>query len=189
LLLIFWFLTPFAVDLPRPARSIARTLTVTLAIAYTATSAVAGIAIVQSHLSYRGDVLTNADVPLVQKMELVDFIAQDWRSTSRADSVPVDYRLGGGQWDWIAEFGHNLDPWYAAPYTIGRAFDYDLLRRYGLKNVQEGVQERSVGQGRYLVTYAFEPEPAQSVSPATHILFGRLRLTITDTQDASRLLP
>lgn len=189
MLAVFWFLAPFALDLPGPAKTLARTATVILVILYSATSAVAGIYVVRSHLSYRGDKLTEADVPLVQKMELVDYLARDWRSFSTTSVVPVDYRLGGGRWDWITGFGHNLDAWYEAPYTIGRAFDYDLLRRYGFRNAQEGTQERSFGKGRYLVTYAFEPEPTPLASPVTHILFGRLRLTIAGARQTPPASP
>lgn len=179
-LILFWFLTPFAVPLPEAMRKLVITGTSLLVIIYSGTSIIGGIMVVQSHLSYRGDYLSNADVPLVQKMQAVDFIAQDWESISTSKVIPVDYRLGGGKWDWITEFGHKLDPWYDAPYTIGRDLDYDLLRRYGLKNVQEGVQERSFGTERYLVTYAFEPAPDLGGYHMSHHLFGRLRVTVVD---------
>ncbi len=40
------------------------------------------------------------------------------------------------------------------------AFDYEFLRSYGLRNYQEGIQQRTFGSGRYLVNYAFKPAPA-----------------------------
>ena len=101
----------------------------------------AGFLIVKSHLDYRGDVLliSDQDVPLVHKMQAVDFIASDWKARSDANVIPVDYRLGGVLWEWVPEFGQQMEQWYPAPMTLGRSFDYDFLRRYGLWNAQEGV--------------------------------------------------
>lgn len=180
LLLIFWFLAPHVLYIPPPARSPTRVLTTIVAILFSALSASAGLLVVRSHLEFRGDVLTEADVPLLQKMELVDHVARDWRSISDSRVIPVDYRLGGGRWDWIPEFGEYLNEWYPAPYTIGRAFDYQLLKEYGLANAQEGIQARSFGGGRYLVTYSFEAEPTPVAGVATHVYFGRLRLTVVE---------
>jgi hypothetical protein len=52
-----------------------------------------------------------------------------------------------------------------------------MLRRYGLKNEQEGVQLRTFGNGRYLVTYAFEEPPQITAANITEHVFGRLRVT------------
>ena len=64
--------------------------------------------------------------------------------------------------------------------TEGRGFDYELLRRYGLKNEQEGVQLRTFGNGRYLVTYAFEDPPQVKTGRVTNHIFGRLRVTTVE---------
>jgi hypothetical protein len=90
----------------------------------------------------------------------------------------VDYRLDGHIWGWIPEFGQQMEQWYPAPMTLGRSMDYDLLRRYGLWNAQEGIQFRSFGTGRYLVTYAFEPAPAFPGVSLRHFMFGRLRVSV-----------
>ncbi|HEY3312529.1 MAG TPA: hypothetical protein VGK00_12890 [Anaerolineales bacterium] len=174
------FLSPFVFRLPVAAEKFLGRLAYSLLILYATVNILAGIFIIQSHLDYRGNMLTVADmdVPLVQKMQAVDFIATDWRSISKSDVIPVDYRLVGGIWGWIPEFGLQMQPWYPAPMTLGRSFDYDLLRRYGLRNLQEGVQFRKFGTGRYLVTYAFEPEPSlPGVLMSVH-LFGRIRVNI-----------
>lgn len=73
-----------------------------------------------------------------------------------------------------------MSPWYPAPLTIGRGFDYDFLRRYGLSNQQEGIQLRKFGTGRYLVTYSFEDPPGIPGARVTHYLFGRLRVSIVE---------
>ena len=139
-----------------------------------------GFMIIRDHLQYRGNILTEADIPLVNKMQAVNFIAQDWKNHSNSTVVPVDYDLGGGKWDWVPEFGKKLTKWYPAVLTQGRSFDYELLRCYGLRNQQEGTQLRSFGNGRYLVTYAFEDPPIVGAGNITNYIFGRLRVSIVE---------
>lgn len=139
-----------------------------------------GVLIIRDHLQYRGDVLTEADVPLIQKRQALDFIVMDWKEHSGSNIIPVQYDLGGGVWDWIPEFGKKLLPWYPAPMTEGRSFDYELLRQYGLTNQQEGIQLRSFGDARYLITYAFEDPPRAHGGKIEHFIFGRLRVSILD---------
>jgi len=139
-----------------------------------------GFLIIQDHLRYRGNALTEADVPLTDKMMAIDFIAGDWKQLSNSDIIPVDYDLGGGRWDWVPQFGVALTPWYPAPMTDGRGLDYELLRRYGLTNRQEGIQLRTFGEGRYLVTYAFEDPPQIKDGQIIHHIFGRLRVSVIE---------
>ena len=141
---------------------------------------VCGFMVVRDHLQYRGNILSEADVPLTDKMQVVNFIASDWGEYSGSEIIPVDYNLGGGKWDWVPGFGDKLNHWYTAPMTQGRSFDYELLRGYGLKNRKEGIQLRNFGDGRYLVTYAFENPPQVLNSRTTHYYFGRLRVSIVE---------
>ena len=141
---------------------------------------ICGFLIIRDHLQYGGDVLSEADVPLTDKMQVIDFIADDWKKISASNVIPVDYDLGGGVWDWVPDFGIKLSKWYSAPMTEGRGFDYELLRQYGLKNQQEGIQLRSFGNGRYLITYAFEDPPQVASGLVTHHLFGRLRVSVVE---------
>ena len=138
--------------------------------------------IVQDHLRYRGDVLTEADVPLVDKEQALQYIADDWSRSSSSHTVAIDYDIDRGIWDGISstEPALLLTHWYPALMTEGRGFDYELLRRYGLKNVQEGVQLRTFGNGRYLVTYAFEDPPQVKTGRVTSHIFGRLRVTTVE---------
>ncbi|MCK6539435.1 MAG: hypothetical protein L6Q26_05195 [Anaerolineales bacterium] len=139
-----------------------------------------GFLIIRDHLQYRGDVLTEADVPLIQKMQALDFIVTDWKKRSNSNIIPVDYDIGGGKWDWVPEFGNKLLQWYPAPMTQGRSFDYELLRHYDLINWQEGKQIRAFGNARYLVTYAFEAPPQSNRTGIRHYIFGRLRVSVLE---------
>jgi hypothetical protein len=176
-LLVAWFLAPSVLPMAPVVRWIAGALTVAVALGFVAVNAVLGESILASTRAYRGSVLPNSDVPLSQRMEVVDFIASDWRAVSRSDTVPVDYFVGGGKWDWVPAFGRALERWYPAPMTMGRIFDFDLLRRHALRNYEEGSPRRRWA-GRYIVTYAFEPPPLIPGRGVTHRVFGRLRVTV-----------
>jgi hypothetical protein len=179
-ILVLWFLGPLLLESPGWIQPHLRRLTWISAALFTTVSLVIGLLVVKDNLTYRGRKLTNADVPLMDKLRLVDFVARDWKAASASPEIPIDYDLGGGRWDWITDFGAAYLEWYPAPYTIGRAFDYQLLRSYGLRNVQEGIQQRTFGNGRYLVTYAFNRLQVLNGHAGRSLEFGRLRLTIFD---------
>jgi hypothetical protein len=180
--LLFCFLTPFVFRFPDALARLFSRLTYTSVIIYAIVNIAAGFFIVQSHLDYRGALLTfqDMDVPLVQKMQAVDFIAADWKSISNSHTILVDYELGSDIWPWTDEFGLLVGKWYPGANILGRSFEYDLLRRYGLRNAQEGIQFRSFGTGRYLVTYAFAPAPHVTGVSLRHYIFGRLRVSVAD---------
>jgi hypothetical protein len=176
--LFAWFSLPFLVRLPRLVQSAAIVLTIVLAAAFFAVNLILGVQVIQSHLDYRGSFLSEADVPLQQKDQAVDFIARDWSSFSTNKSVPVTYSLGGGRWDYVPLQGEPLEKWYPAPMTLGRSFDFELLREYGLHNSQEGIQFRATLPARYIVTYAFLPAPSQPDLTMKNYIFGRLRVSV-----------
>jgi hypothetical protein len=179
LFLMSIFLVPLAVA---PSSTWLRRVTsvvVISAMVFSVVNFASGLLIVRDHQNYRGAVLSSADVPLTDELDVVEFIAADWKRHSSSDTVAVDYRLGGGKWDWVPSFGQALTRWYPAPMTLGRSFDFELRRRFGLTNQQEGVQLRTFGTGRYLVTYAFEPSPRVSEMTVTDRYFGRLRVSIS----------
>jgi hypothetical protein len=177
--LLVWYLMPLVLELPASLKKTVFAVTCINAIICTTLGLVIGVAVVRSNLLYRGKALP-ADVPLVDKLEAVRFIAVDWKARSASSTIPVDYDLGAGHWDWITDFGTRYEKWYPAPYTIGRGFDYLFLREYGLHNLQEGVQQRTFGDGRYLITYAFQRRPVPAGHPSHNQLFGRLRVTVIE---------
>jgi hypothetical protein len=177
-LLFSWFALPCILRLPRVARIATQGFSITVAAGFVLAGVISGFQIVDAHLQYRGDFLSEADVPLRDKMQAVDFIARDWLSTSQENSVPVYYDLGGGTWDWVTYSGKRMERWYPAPFTMGRGLDFELLRVYGLHNSQEGIQERSSASARYIVTYAFLEEPHYPGVIMTHYRIGRLRVSV-----------
>ena len=180
LVLLIWFRTPFLLGSETELGRIVRGFTYVSSTVYTVLALVIGGLAVSENLSYRGALLPEGDVPVSHKLMAVDFMAADWRSRSTNPEIPVDYDLGGGYFDWVPEFGGRYKRWYPAPYTLGRALDYQLWRGYGLWNSNEGKQLRPVGQGRYLVSYASLPAPVVEGHSTTEYVFGRLRVTVVD---------
>lgn len=175
------FLLPITIGHNGRHQKMTHTVSFTLLSLFAVVNLACGVSLIRDHLKYHGNILTNADVPLTDKMQAVDFIAADWKNISSAKTIPVDYDLGGGKWDIVPEFGMMLTRWYPAPMTEGRSFDYEFLRRYSLTNQQEGIQLRTRDRGRYLITYAFEDPPpyADNVKVTTRY-FGRLRVCIIE---------
>jgi len=174
------FLLPWMITQGAKTEKTIRIISYGSLIIFCAFNVTSGVMIIRDHLQYRGTALTEADVPLIDKMQATEFIADDWSKHSESNVVPVDYDLGGGLWDWVSDFGSRFKRWYSAPMTEGRGFDYELLRRYGLVNYQEGIQSRNFGAARYLITYAFEDPPQVADGRMTHHIFGRLRVSVVE---------
>jgi hypothetical protein len=167
-LLFLWFSAPFVFDLA--GKPFFKQAAAAFSALYVSANLILGYQVVTSHLNYRGETLSNADVPLAQKTRAVDFIARDWLQASGSQAIPVYYDLEG-RWPWINDMGRSMNQWYPAPMTTGRSFDYELLRKYGLTNSQEGVQVREEGEAGYTITYAFQ---YHSVDHDCQHAFGRL---------------
>jgi hypothetical protein len=176
--LFAWFALPFVVRLPGRVAPAAKVLTILLLAGFVGANLIAGVQVISAHLDYRGSYLSSADVPLIEKEQAVNFIARDWVSRSSEKTIGVTYDLGGGVWDYVPDFGQGLMMWYPSPMTMGRSFDYELLRVYGLTNNRENVQIRPLFPTHYLVSYAFLPEPSQPGIKFTNYLFGRLRVSV-----------
>jgi hypothetical protein len=180
--LFFIFLLPVLIRIGgRTGRAITAISYFLLAL-FVTVNLLCGFMIVHDHLQYRGNILTEADVPLVDKEQAIRYIAQDWSRSSTSQTISIDYDIDRGVWDGVSstEPAVLLNKWYPASLTEGRGFDYEMLRRYGLKNKQEGVQLRTFGNGRYLVTYAFEDPPQVNAANSSEHVFGRLRVTTVE---------
>ena len=180
--LFFIFLLPVMIKLGGRADKVITGISYFLLALFVTVNLLCGFMIVRDHFQYRGNILTEADVSLTDKEQAIQYIAEDWSHVSSSHTIPVDYDIDRGVWENVSstEPALRLDEWYSASLTEGRGFDYQLLRSYGLKNEQEGVQLRTFGNGRYLLTYAFEDPPQVKSGHATHHIFGRLRVTIIE---------
>jgi hypothetical protein len=166
-------LIPIAVTLSaQPLEETAGVSALGLGLAFAAIEMLAGPIAVGAHLRYRGDVLSEADVPLRQKMRVIDTIVHEAQKRHLGPAIPIDYQVDG-LWKWIRRFKPKALVHYGSPYTLGRAFDYDLERRYGIENALEG-KRRGAPHWGFWVNYAFEPAPHGRGDTLREI--GRLRV-------------
>jgi hypothetical protein len=178
--LLVWFVTPAVVQLPPDFQALISRVSAVLAVAFVGANLGLGWITVESVQNYRGSALTPSDVPLSQKLDVVQFVAQDWSSRSNSKEIPIYYDfeavLSAEQKDY---YGIELTPWYAAPYTLGRALDYELLRTYQLHNSQEGLLsgKREKDQAVYIVHYAFLASTYPPGCYQEHVL-GRLSVAV-----------
>ncbi len=137
--------------------------------------------IISNSLNYEGEKLTEADIPLLYKIELIDFIGNHAQSKLNRNSISVSYVLGGGIWDWVPNHSEYFSKWYDDyPFTIGRTFDYQLLRKYSINNIYEGLNSRDFNNSDYVITYKFDKHQILNNKQYNHIYFGQLRLSVKE---------
>ena len=136
------------------------------------------IGIIYENINYSGNKLTEADVPLVEKIDVTKYIAEDMNK-KQIKTASMSYQLGGGIWDWIPDHSEVFSKWYPQyPYTIGRVYDYMLLNEYSINNEYEGLNSRDFQNSDYIVSYILNEPELDSKENYTNILFNRLRLSI-----------
>jgi hypothetical protein len=139
------------------------------------------------HQTYNGNVLSGADIPATEKEEVIDYTDLHFKKFhTNNNQIPVKYDVGGGHWDWLEKFGLDYPKIYPGVYSLGRVYDYLLLRRHGLHNLEEGIQLRSSNWNAYfnqdifyLIEYSFQKEPKDFNGFIRETkVFKRLRLNI-----------
>lgn len=129
-------------------------------------------------LNYDGNKLIEADVPLIHKIQVVDFIGEKILEDEAGLNIAISYDLGGGVWEWIPTHGEYFSEWYTDnPFTIGRIFDYQLLRKYSINNTYEGLNTRNFSDSDYIVSYKFKNHKVLDNNDYEHYYFGRLRVS------------
>lgn len=157
---IIWFVTPAVVQLPPLFHTSIQRISEALGVVFVIVNIALGWMTVESVRNYRGNVLTQSDVPLFQKLEVIQKVVEDWTSKSGSKAVPIYYDFNAViPPERKNDYGIELNPWYATPYTLGRAFDYELLRNYQLRNSQEGLptSNRIKENAVYIIHYSFLP--------------------------------
>ena len=66
---------------------------------------------INENLKYSGDKLTEADIPLIQKIEIVDFIAEDMKSKGLSKAsfrMILEEEFGIGYQHMVVNFLHGI---------------------------------------------------------------------------------
>ncbi len=152
-LIIIWFVIPWIIKLPKFLNKSLNNFFIFLFFSYILLSILTGYQISKDYNKYNGTMITEADVPLIQKKEAIKFIANDWKLKSDSKSIPVAYFFNDRRWSEVNKFGEKLSKYYPNISTLGREYDYELLRSHGLFNTQEGIQHRNFKNIRYIICY------------------------------------
>ena len=153
LFIIFWFSFGWIFQIKYSFNKYIKILLKMILISYVFTNIISGYFVYRDHISYKGKILSDADIPLIQKQEAIDYIVEDWRSNSNGNKIRVGYYFPDKRFSWINKFGEKYFKYYPSVYIRGREYDYILLRTYGLTNYQEGIQNRAISKNEYIVTY------------------------------------
>ena len=176
--IIIWFLTIDKLEIFNIGKIKFSKLNKFLLISVISINLLLSIFTISDNLTYSGDKLTNADIPLTEKMEVVHFIAEDMSNKGLKEAT-ISYQLGGGIWDYIPKHGEKYAEWFPKyPYTIGRVYDYILYSNYSIINKHEGLNDRSFNDSQYIISYIFNTPDIYDENKYTEINFKRLRISI-----------
>ena len=176
--IIIWFLTIDKLEIFNIGKIKFSKLNKSLLISVISINLLLSIFTISDNLTYSGDKLTNADIPLTEKMEVVHFIAEDMSNKGLKEAT-ISYQLGGGIWDYIPKHGEKYVEWFPKyPYTIGRVYDYILYSNYSIINKYEGLNDRSFNDSQYIISYIFNAPDIYDENKYTEINFKRLRISI-----------
>jgi len=175
--LIIWLCTPFLVVEKFYQKKLILFNNIVFSI-FLLVNILLSLSIFTDSLNYDGDKLIESDVPLIHKIEAVDYIGSSILEKNSELNTTISYDLGGGTWNWIPSHGEYFSTWYKDyPFTIGRIFDYQLLRKYSIKNDYEGFVSRDFIDSDYIISYKFEYHEALDNKNYEHEYFGRLRVS------------
>jgi len=136
--------------------------------------------IYKDYLDYDGNLLSNSDVPLIYKYDVVEEI-NNTAISKDLEVVSIYYDLGGTEMGWVEKFGYNYYPYYEYPFTYGRIFDLLLLKEHNLVNAQEGNKLRSVKSADFVLTYKYHTKfDTKELKRYTTKEINRLRLFTVD---------
>jgi len=122
--------------------------------------------------------LTQAEVSIYSKYKLIDYLAP--KILDKEIKKPkISYQLGGQKFEWINEHGSLYSEWYDInPYTLGRSFDYILLKEWSINNYYEGEQIRSFNNSDFVINFSKDTVFLEENSLYDYFLFDQLRLTV-----------
>jgi hypothetical protein len=174
--ILVWFLVPWTFEVSTKFDKYFRIFSIIILTVYAGINLVSGLLVYHDHLKYSGKILSDADIPLIQKKKVVDFISKDWKKNNDNEIIQVGYYFTDKRYNWIDRFGEKYFGYYPNVYTRGREFDYIFLKSYGLKNSQEGIQHRSKLNNQYIITYNGSKLAINEKDISINKKIGRLRI-------------
>ena len=175
-LLLIWFLTPWVINISNKFDKYLKTIFLFIFSSFILINIIAGHIIYKDHMNYKGKILSDADIPLIHKQQIIEFIVNDWKKTSKQENIEIGYFFTDNRYSWVDKFGEKYELYYPNVYTRGREFDYILFKSHGLYNKQEGIQFRNKLENQYIVTYLETKLTNESSQIKDLIQIGRLKV-------------
>jgi len=173
--ILIWYLLPFSFNILKKSKNILL-LNRSFFTIFFLLNLILGIQIIENNKSFDTNIKTTIEAPLRDKIEVVDFIANEWISDNNSDYPSIEYNIFVSNMNWFDGHTKEFSRYYSpSPYTEGRLLDYELLKRYKLINLYNQNIEPN-----FIVTNIFETEPQLRDKTLNHYKVGRLRVTKVD---------
>lgn len=173
--ILIWYLLPFSFNSLKKSKNILL-LNRSFFTIFFLLNLILGIQIIENNKSFDTNIKTTIEAPLRDKIEVVDFIANEWISDNNSDHPSIEYNIFVSNMNWFDGHTKDFSRYYSpSPYTEGRLLDYELLKRYKLINLYNQNIEPN-----FIVTNIFETEPQLRDKTLNHYKVGRLRVTKVD---------
>jgi hypothetical protein len=173
--ILIWYLLPFSFNNTEKSKNILL-LNRSLFTIFFVLNLILGIQIIKDNKSFDSNIKTSIEAPLKDKIDVVDFIANEWIGDNNSNSPSIEYNIFVSEMTWFNGLTNEFSRYYnPSPYTEGRVLDYELLIRYNLMNMYNQNIEPD-----FIVTNLFEPEPQLKDKILNHYKVGRLRVTKVD---------
>lgn len=152
-LIFFWFLVPLVINFEKKNKI--KVLFIFVFICFFIGNVISFYRVSHDHVNYNGNIITESDVPLIQKQEALKYIADDWNKNLKNKTIYLYYYFPHYRWNWIEKFSAKLSLYYPNVFTLGREYDYDLLKIYNFQNGFNMENSKNVLNSNYIITYNF----------------------------------
>lgn len=126
--------------------------------------------------------LTEAEVSIFTKYQLIDSLLLEIENQN-IKNPKISYQLGGNKFEWINEHGEKFSYWYPLnPYTLGRPFDFILLKEHNLVNFYEGELIRNIEGADFIISFTKDDLEVEEKSIYKNYIFNQLRLSVREVK-------
>ena len=170
--ILIWYLLPFLNNNSEKSKKIL-SLNRSVFTGFIVLNLILGFQIIEDNKHFDQNIETSIEASLRDKIEVVNFIAEEWVSQSNSKVLSVEYNTFITDLEWFDQYTFEFSKYYKpSPYTEGRLLDYELLRKHDLINSFSQNLEPN-----FIVTNIFDPKPKLNNKILNHYKFGRLRVT------------
>lgn len=122
--------------------------------------------------------ITEGEVSIYTKYKLINYLIPILEE-NKIKEPKISYQLGGQKFEWIDTHGALYSEWFQTnPYTLGRTFDYILLKEWGISNYYEGKQIRDIRDADFIINFSKDKVLIDENQYFNFYIFDQLQLSI-----------